>query len=307
VHLFCIYHLSCNVYTHVHPLFTGKLEEWKHAHDLFWKIAKETDRNTQCCFDSDWAVLLEYVEGALDAGEKRDAALVWLRDLGGLAKQWAARFTWESITWGVHSTQRAESMQMIVKGFLKATTCVSQLAIDIEQYNARARHLRAEDDVRKALRQHASSVVLPPWAAPWREKLTPYGFDLFAAQFTQALQYSVSVIVNDGAPPSYKVVIMVLSGASVPLVYDEDGHVTSYADLAEFGLDDESHLRARPSSRPAPARRAARWAHGGYMAVTWWLHGGGYMAFAWVVTWRRSRVRLRCGADTPVPPARARA
>lgn len=242
VHLFCIYHLSCNLYTHVHPLFTGKPEEWKHVHDLFWKIAKETDRNTQCCFDSDWAVLLEYVEGALDAGVKRDAALVWLRDLGGLAKQWAARFTWESITWGVHSTQRAESMQMIVKGFLKATTCVSQLAIDIEQYNARARHLRAEDDVRKALRQHASSVVLPPWAAPWREKLTPYGFDLFAAQFTQALQYSVSLIVNDGAPPSYKVVPMVLSGVSVHLVYDEDGHVTSYADLAEFGLNDESHL-----------------------------------------------------------------
>ena len=45
----------------------------------------------------------------------------WLSEKGELKDRWAARFTWASATFGVHSTQRNESMNAIIKKMTKSS------------------------------------------------------------------------------------------------------------------------------------------------------------------------------------------
>lgn len=42
--------------------------------------------------------------------DERRKALEWLANLGKRAQKWAARWTWQQLTLGIHSTQRAEAM-----------------------------------------------------------------------------------------------------------------------------------------------------------------------------------------------------
>ena len=126
-HMYCIWHLSKNVYEHLRTLFLGEngSADWKEVHDTFWKLVKDTDVHSQETFDDRWLQLVELVKDTASncAGDKLENGLLWLRNLGNKKKHFAACHVWGTFTSGVKSTQRAEAMQHT--GFPEASRTIN--------------------------------------------------------------------------------------------------------------------------------------------------------------------------------------
>ena len=102
-HMLCTWHLSKNLATNMKST-AGT--QWYLFEKKWWMICKETDLLSRSMFDKEWAELLAILPPSNSEG--RAKALVWLEGLKDRKEQWAARWTWEHFTAGVHSTQRAE-------------------------------------------------------------------------------------------------------------------------------------------------------------------------------------------------------
>ena len=138
LHFLCVYHLSQNFFEHIRKLFGSDLEGWRTAMGLFWKIAKDSDEQAQSTFDEDWKVLSDLVSGTGDS-PGLEAELKWLDDLKKRAPQFCARYVWSVITWGIHSTQRSESMNGKVKSWLVVKNDMKKLLELIDLHNEVAR------------------------------------------------------------------------------------------------------------------------------------------------------------------------
>lgn len=221
----------------MHPLFTGQVAAWKSLHDLFWKIAKESDVRTQAFFVDDWDVLCQFVLDNVPAGDKRDKAIVWLEWIGSRAEKWAARYTWGIRSWGIHSTQRAEAIQRVIKIYVRSTSRVTDMLNRIIENNDNARHQKQIDEIRHAMRQCQAGIGLqmPDYVQRRAQTLTPYGVELICAQMSRQLLYHVKEVLESGD----FIVAMRTSILQDPtLEYDEDGNVSIYRSDYDFGLSD---------------------------------------------------------------------
>ena len=113
-HLLCVFHIAKNVHKHCRGVFKDS-QSWKEFYSLFWKIAKETDKNSHHTWSQDWEQLHELIAQSSQASTKKDDAIEWLESLGERKQQWAARYTWASLTYLIHSTQRAEAINAAIK------------------------------------------------------------------------------------------------------------------------------------------------------------------------------------------------
>ena len=77
----CMWHLSKNVFTHCHPLYTGNDAGWRAFMTMWWRIAKETDVAARATWDSDWAALTALFTRDTTASAARTAALAWLAEM----------------------------------------------------------------------------------------------------------------------------------------------------------------------------------------------------------------------------------
>jgi len=87
----CVFHLSLNFNTHIHPLFANDAEAWHQQLGRFWHLAKETDERSQDTFDEEFDVLVAAVAGLdidpdSDKWKKRESALTWLESLRARCK-----------------------------------------------------------------------------------------------------------------------------------------------------------------------------------------------------------------------------
>jgi len=194
LHFLCLYHLSQNMHTHLHHLFVSKPESWRKVHSLFWRIAKNTDSRSRGAFHAEWQLLIEMVRSE-GVGHDLEHQLDWLEHFGSRHRKWAARFTWATLTWGIHSTQRAEAIHSALKRFLFHSMLVSQLVMKVDEYNMKARAMDVVSDVRKAAKAKDSDV--PHLIAECKSYLRPYAYDMLLAQFRQATVYSATA---DGDP-----------------------------------------------------------------------------------------------------------
>ena len=76
LHMLCVYHLSKNVFQHLHPLFSDPVA-WRTLFTLFWRIAKNSDSSYQGEAVEDGCLQLKNMvsEAGASAPQKRDAAL----------------------------------------------------------------------------------------------------------------------------------------------------------------------------------------------------------------------------------------
>ena len=198
LHRFCVFHLSKNLYQHIHPLFVNKPAVWRSVISLFWTLAKNSDISFRPDLDdSSWSSLLLRGEGFSDSPFKD--AIVDLRSNGGEVKTfetewkrlmdvvqtegsgstkekgvafldrlyakrfaWAACFTWSSVTWGINSTQRSEAIHSAIKKRKNLANFMMTRIIEFMiKYNIEARDRRTIDDVRRSMQQASKSASLP--------------------------------------------------------------------------------------------------------------------------------------------------
>ena len=247
VHLLCIYHISKNLYKHLHPLFTNQPIEWKRVHDDFWVLAKDTAQSTQDTWDDDWQVFTDNALRCLDSsGPKFESAKSFLTSLGESSHKWAYRFTWSHLTYGASATQRAEMVQAVLKTFLSATTLLTDLLRKSDAHNEQmstqgeATFLR---HIGRSMAQRDKGQV-PQVLVPLQKVLTPYAYRLVELQHQQALNYRVQ---DSAAFPTRNDQIVCLepievrTHTSTGCSYGEDGRITDWCCEVDIGVRDTRH------------------------------------------------------------------
>ena len=229
-HVLCIFHVSKNFYEHIHPVYSGKHKEWCAAHDEFWRISKLTDEKDRGGFAAEWQALVGRVQADVGAGDKQDAAISWLTELGGRATQFAYCFTWDICTFGLHATQRAEAMQASLKRVLSRSSSLVALLDAVELYNRTSQQRRDVVEYRRAFRHLNMSRAAPPFIAALQPLITPFAYNLVLSQFQQALQYHD----NDNA------VVRSTPASEMPRIYDADGEVQGFECDVDCGVTDSS-------------------------------------------------------------------
>ena len=224
-HLLCVFHISKNFYEHIKRLFGSNKDAWEDAHDMFWSIAKESDAYSRESFGSDWEKLLEFVDSSVANSPAKQQAMEWLGTLGARSKQWALRFVWEvsipiscthpllcngsrhylarttsnlkpappisqHCTWGIHSTQRAESIHANIKRFITARHMITSLMEDLEHFNESSRDRRACEAELLRLRQAKQLGQSHPVIQYLARSLCPHAMKLVHQQEAQANQYA---------------------------------------------------------------------------------------------------------------------
>ena len=189
-HYNCVFHLSQNFFDHVKPPFGADFDGYKSAINCFWVIAKQTDSRSRDTFNSDWNRL----EGCLYKVEDspgRQRALEWLQGLKHKAHKWCLRFVWSKCTWGVHSTQRAESTQAQVKASLLRNLQVKQLLPQLDSVNEVSRSNAAVREAVARLKQQRqrANCALVEFLEPL---LSPFAMKLLFEQQLLAVNYDVN-------------------------------------------------------------------------------------------------------------------
>ena len=248
-HRLCVFHLSQNFFTHIKPVFGADFDGWKAAMSLFWKIAKETDSRSRARFDDDWFKLTSLVHECAET-PARAAGLEWLEKLGNKKEKFCLRYVWHSITWGLHSTQRAESTQSQVKKKCCTNGRLSIIVLirELDLLNARFRSQRAVDMALMKAKQSLLSESTP--VVEFLQKhVNPYALKLVYEQARQSTMY-LSTCLDDGfgGRTVYRrgqAGVAVLPSRNLHLVFDELGNVDWSSTMGEedFGRDEVTTSR----------------------------------------------------------------
>jgi hypothetical protein len=199
-HLLCIFHIWKNFWKHIRPLLLGRTLEWKEASKIFWKLGKNSDSSGQQTFDTQFKALVNVVRGTESAPPTTTTkamknGLAWLENLKKRKEQWAACFTWQHVTFGVHSTQRAEAIHSAIAQFCYKGSTIDKLARDMDQMTNQQRiksESAALDYAFGALL--GPSPVISPSADTIGENLGNYPLQLNNAQASQLVMYSVEAV-----------------------------------------------------------------------------------------------------------------
>ena len=198
LHFLCTWHLSKNLLTHVKPsLFSAPagLESFTAA---WWTLCLRSDASSVAAFASEWDALLAPIRAG-PFSEARTSALEWLNSLYQRREKWAARFTWQTLTLTIHSTQRGEAVHSAVERFCSASMLLTVLLQRLDEYGVSV-DVRAETrDVLRCLRllQREQNQAVAPIISSASRFLTPYAVLLLTAQWQQSLQYKVTTL-EDG-------------------------------------------------------------------------------------------------------------
>ena len=190
IHLLCVFHISKNFYKHIKPLFSTS-EVWHRVNSMFWRIAKDSDVHAVSRWDTDWEELQELIRSNSNASDKQAAALKWLDDVAAKRDKWAARYVFGHCTFGIHSTQRAESINAAIKRTISGSMLLTEVNKNLEEYNRTARDRRTVQAHLQALRNARRSIASSSVVRSLEGKLSPYAFKLVLEQEAQALQYKI--------------------------------------------------------------------------------------------------------------------
>lgn len=166
-----------------------KQEAWVAFLRKWWGICLQTEEQSHDTFTDEWRALLALLPEApaedAPTRKQHDDALKWLERLGNKREQWAARWTWAAATFGVHSTQRAESVHSAIKKWLAAHNMLVHLADQLLSYREEVSIKATAASVRLALRQ-ASPNQMESAILSWCVKnITPYAVDIIKGQLNQ--------------------------------------------------------------------------------------------------------------------------
>ena len=160
---------------------------------LWWRICKKQDFNSFLQFDIEWEGLLDILNRSQSSVNARTYinAIAWLQALETRRKQWAARWTWQIRTLGVHSTQRAEAIHSSIKRFLSANTLLTQLASKIEESRNTISDMGEGKSIRLALKNASSTSDYHSVAENLLQIVTPFAFSIVKSQISRCMQYGI--------------------------------------------------------------------------------------------------------------------
>ena len=231
-HFLCTFHLAKNFFKHVRPLVSD-MQKWRQLNSWFWMFAKYSDQNF--AVETEWASFTDAVERAAH-GPTRGDCMLWLTGVYCRREQWMAKYTWQTTSWGIHSTQRAESIHAAIKGRKMKNLAAVALINALHDYNSTSRQRREVEAVRLNLRQLALSTV-PPMIQPYKQRLTPYAVELLMAQYSLSASYQ-STPEGDAFRVTYAGNYNI--HGFTPTV-DEDGNITSWQCQSDFGVGEFQH------------------------------------------------------------------
>jgi len=237
-HFLCIFHLSKNVYEHLHGLYVGKKKDWAIVINQFWIIAKDSDERSRSDFETTWNHFRKLVEDTANETERKAHELDWLDGLGRTSTQWAACFVWAICTWTVHSTQRSESINAAMKGTLKVCMLLTQLDAEIIKYNANVNDRKRVVEVGRSAKQLNSKGTHGPAVESLQKKITPFAMDMLHTQSVQSRSYSSSQVDVDGF---YTVKRYDEKTPNEELCLNADGAIASMVDPLDCGICDPLH------------------------------------------------------------------
>jgi hypothetical protein len=100
-------------------------------------LCKNSDVHFKQTFETEWAKLVNYVPE-----KHRDS--VWLRDyIYSTHTKWCFAWTWSSVTLGVHSTQRCESIHAVIRQLLSNNSTLIDVIIKLEEW-VRTKKMQAQ-------------------------------------------------------------------------------------------------------------------------------------------------------------------
>jgi hypothetical protein len=103
----------------------------------WWELCKNSDVHFQQAFESEWAKLLNLVPE-----KNRDSP--WLRDyIYATHTKWCFAWTWSSVTLGVHSTQRCESIHSVIRMLLSNHSTLVEVIEKLEEW-VRTKKMQAQ-------------------------------------------------------------------------------------------------------------------------------------------------------------------
>ena len=195
----------------------------------------------------EWEHLKAKVEEYSSECDTKQEAMLWLDALWVKREKWIAQCTWQHCTWGIHSTQRAEATQASVKRARLANASISKLTGALIELNTKRRQKQDVDDIRATVRHAAGTEYQSALLVDLRARLTPFAFELCAAQMKLALSYTCT----ESTAGTY----LVTYGGAAPVtsntpVMNELGEITSFECNTDFGLGtfDEEERAGRLTS-----------------------------------------------------------
>ena len=200
LHFLCIWHLSKNLLTHIKPALFSALSSFDTFIAGWWTICMCSDSSSVTKFSEEWDTLLAPLRAG-PPSPARTAALEWLDSLAERREKWAARFTWQTLTLGIHSTQRGEAVHSAIDRFCSASMLLTTLLQRLDEYGAGVEVRSETRDVLRSLRLVAreSTGAVPPILSSAARLVTPYAVQLMSAQWQQSLHYGVSPVANGDA------------------------------------------------------------------------------------------------------------
>ena len=199
MHLYCIWHLSNNMMTHLKAACGANNDLWHRVSSLWWHIAKQTDESTRARFDAEWAVLCALLDESTVTGESMETARTWLAKMAADREHWAYRWTWRYVTLGLHSTQRIEAVHAAIAHFLRASTLLTCLLPQLEGYSL-------DVSVRASVREYrfiqrllaaAEQCMSHPFITALTKDLTGYALVLFKVQLQQSQFYAAVAVPGE--------------------------------------------------------------------------------------------------------------
>jgi hypothetical protein len=103
----------------------------------WWELCKNSDVHFQQAFQSQWEKLLLLIP-------ENHRESIWLRDyIYATHKKWCFAWTWSTVTLGVHSTQRCESIHAVIRMLLSNNSTLLEVIMKLEEW-VRTKKMQAQ-------------------------------------------------------------------------------------------------------------------------------------------------------------------
>jgi hypothetical protein len=205
LHLLCTFHIYKNFHKWVRGKYSGDDSGWRSIVNRFWRFAKYSDNRWRSgwkehvgyeeqeqwnpSWESEWDEFTEEILEKCRSAEQYTKVQDFLERLKGKRERWAACWTWQHTTIGVHSTQRIEGLHKHVKTFLTNKTTLKDLSSHLQDFVeegdmkrgvliTRARNI----SVNAAFIMHVLTVI--------HGVFSTFCWSLLVEQSRQAVQYS---------------------------------------------------------------------------------------------------------------------
>jgi hypothetical protein len=196
-HLLCVYHMDQNFYTHIHPLFSGSQDGWRTVHNMFWRMAKDSDLSRCSRIDQDMDALKTFVAD-YGKGSTKPKQLEWIDNvLRVKLDKWAACKTWAFFSAGAHATSRSESTNGAVKAWLQQNSSLLALHSKMDHYEQFKEFKDSCKLQSTLLQQRTKTITYPPFIKACKPVISAYAFKLLLGQFSQVYEYTVEPVPSD--------------------------------------------------------------------------------------------------------------